>query len=64
MKTEQKIAVIGLGNIGKAVAENLNKSGRKFIVAGRDTAKVQEVSRHRNPYYLFSICRRVFKRTR
>ena len=45
MKTEQKIAVIGLGNIGKAVAENLNKSGRKFIVAGRDTAKVQEVAK-------------------
>ena len=45
MKTEQKIAVIGLGNIGKAVAENLNKSGRKFIVAGRDTAKVKEVAK-------------------
>ena len=39
MKNAEKIAVIGLGNIGKAVAENLNKSGRKFIVAGRDTAK-------------------------
>ena len=45
MKNAEKIAVIGLGNIGKAVAENLNKSGRKFIVAGRDTAKVKEVAK-------------------
>ena len=45
MKAEQKIAIIGLGNVGKALAENLNKSGRKFIVAGRDTTKVKEVAK-------------------
>ena len=45
MKAEQKIAIIGLGNVGKALAENLNKSGRKFIVAGRDTTKVKELAK-------------------
>ena len=45
MKAEQNIAIIGLGNVGKALAENLNKSGRKFIAAGRDTAKVKEVAK-------------------
>ena len=45
MKAEQKIAIIGLGNVGKALAENLKKSGRKFIVAGRDTTKVKELAK-------------------
>ncbi|GJH40029.1 NADP oxidoreductase [Capnocytophaga sp. HP1101] len=45
MKNTQKIAVIGLGNIGKAVAENLNKGGRPFIVAGCDLAKTTETAK-------------------
>ncbi len=45
MQNSVKVAIIGLGNIGKAVAENLNKSNRPFIVAGRDTAKTNEIAR-------------------
>ena len=41
----KKIAIIGLGNIGKAVAGNLNRGGRSFIVAGRDTWKVEETAK-------------------
>lgn len=44
MQNSAKVAIIGLGNIGKAVAENLNKSNRSFIVAGRDTAKTNEIA--------------------
>lgn len=44
MQNSAKVAIIGLGNIGKAVAENLNKSNRPFIVAGRDTAKTNEIA--------------------
>lgn len=45
MQNSVKVAIIGLGNIGKAVAENLNKSNRPFIVAGRDAAKTNEIAR-------------------
>ncbi len=45
MQNSVKVAIIGLGNIGKAVAENLNKSNRPFIVAGRDTAKTTEIAK-------------------
>lgn len=34
-----------MGNIGKAVAENLNKSGRPFIVVGRDIAQTNEIAK-------------------
>ncbi len=42
----KKIAVIGLGNIGKAVAENLSKSGVNFIVSGRDLEETGKVAAH------------------
>ena len=45
METTKKIAIIGLGNIGKAVAENLNRGGRSFIVAGRDTQEIEETAK-------------------
>lgn len=45
MQNSVKVAIIGLGNIGGTIAENLNKSGRKFIVAGRDEAKTQEIAK-------------------
>ena len=44
MNTNKKVAIIGLGNIGQALAANLAKSSRSFIVAGRDQAKVEAVS--------------------
>ena len=44
MHTNKKVAIIGLGNIGQAVAGNLAKSSRSFIVAGRDHAKVEAVA--------------------
>jgi predicted dinucleotide-binding enzyme len=40
--SNQKIAVIGLGNIGQAVAANLVKGNRPVIVAGRTLSKTQE----------------------
>lgn len=36
MTTTSKVAVIGLGNIGQAVAANLSKSNRSFIAADRN----------------------------
>ena len=44
MNTNKKVAIIGLGNIGQAVAGNLAKSSRSFIVAGRDHARVEAVA--------------------
>jgi len=41
-RTSKKVAIIGLGNIGKIVAANLVKGNRPVIVAGRDLAKAQE----------------------
>lgn len=39
-----KVAVVGLGNIGKAVASNLAKSSRSFIAADRSIDKAKELS--------------------
>lgn len=44
MKTKSKVAVIGLGNIGQAVAANLAKSNRTFIAADRNVAKAKELA--------------------
>ncbi len=44
MTTQSKVAVIGLGNIGQAVAANLAKSNRTFIAADRNVAKAKELS--------------------
>ncbi len=44
MTTNKKVAIIGLGNIGQAVANDLVKSSRSFIVAGRDQAKVESLA--------------------
>jgi 8-hydroxy-5-deazaflavin:NADPH oxidoreductase len=37
-----KVAIIGLGNIGKAVATNLTKSNHAVIVASRELSKAKE----------------------
>jgi 8-hydroxy-5-deazaflavin:NADPH oxidoreductase len=37
-----KVAIIGLGNIGKAVATNLTKGNHQVIVASRELNKAQE----------------------
>lgn len=44
MTTTSKVAVIGLGNIGQAVAGNLSKSENQFIVADRNLEKAKELS--------------------
>ncbi|ASK29191.1 NADP oxidoreductase coenzyme F420-dependent [Chryseobacterium sp. T16E-39] len=44
MTTSSKVAVIGLGNIGQAVAGNLAKSNTPFIAADRNTEKAKELS--------------------
>lgn len=44
MTTSSKVAVIGLGNIGQAVAGNLAKSNRSFIAADRNIEKAKELS--------------------
>lgn len=44
MTTNKKVAIIGLGNIGSAIANNLSKSSRSFIVAGRDHQRTTEVT--------------------
>lgn len=44
MNRKLKVAVIGLGNIGKAVATNLVKGNRAVIVADRTAAKAKELS--------------------
>lgn len=43
MNTKSKVAVIGLGNIGKAVATNLVRGNRTVIVADRTVAKSKEL---------------------
>lgn len=43
-KTSKKVAIIGLGNIGKIVAANLVKGKRPVIVANRDLSKAQELA--------------------
>jgi len=49
MTTKSKVAVIGLGNIGQAVAANLAKSKRTFIAADRNVAKAKELSEKWGP---------------
>jgi len=44
MKTKLKVAVIGLGNIGTAVATNLLKGNRSVIVADRKIEKAKALS--------------------
>ncbi len=44
MTTTSKVAVIGLGNIGQAVATNLSKSNRSFIVADRNVEKAKTLA--------------------
>lgn len=44
MTTLSKVAIIGLGNIGQAVATNLSKSNREFIVADRNLEKATELA--------------------
>lgn len=39
--TQTKVAVIGLGNIGKAIATNLTKGNHAVIVAARETEKAK-----------------------
>lgn len=41
MTTTSKVAIIGLGNIGKVVAANLAKSDRAFIAADRNVSKAK-----------------------
>ena len=41
-----KVAVIGLGNIGTAVATNLVKGNRPVIVADRKIEKAKELSQN------------------
>ncbi len=44
MTTSKKLAIIGVGNIGSAVADNLSKSPRSFIVSGRDLGQVATIA--------------------
>jgi len=44
MTTTLKVAVIGLGNIGQAVAANLSKSNRSFIAADRNIEKAKKLT--------------------
>ncbi|HEX8517897.1 MAG TPA: NAD(P)-binding domain-containing protein [Bacteroidia bacterium] len=41
-----KVAVIGLGNIGKVVASNLVKGGREVIVADKTFAKAEDLAKN------------------
>lgn len=45
MSQSQKVAIVGLGNIGKAVAANLAKSNRSFIAADRSIEKATEIAK-------------------
>jgi predicted dinucleotide-binding enzyme len=42
LTSNTKVAVIGLGNIGKAIAINLTKGNHEVIVAAREFSKAQE----------------------
>ena len=44
MNTKSKVAVVGLGNIGTAVATNLVKGNRNIIVADRTIEKAETLS--------------------
>ena len=41
---KSKVAIVGLGNIGKAVAANLVKGNRSFIIADRKPEKAKELA--------------------
>ncbi len=45
-RDNQKIAVIGLGNIGQVVATNLAKNNRSVIVADRNIEKANRMATH------------------
>jgi hypothetical protein len=40
-----KIALIGTGNMGSALARQLTKAGQSLVVTGRDAAKAKELAR-------------------
>lgn len=42
--TQPKVAIIGTGNIGRAIAANLAKANRTAILAGRDITKTKEIA--------------------
>lgn len=44
MKDNTKIAIIGLGNIGQAIAKNLIKNNRQVIVAAREITKANSIA--------------------
>ncbi len=44
MKTNQTVAIIGLGHIGQAIGSNLSKSGRTFIAADRSIEKATKLA--------------------
>lgn len=44
MIQKSKVAIVGLGNIGTAIATNLVKGNRPFIVAGRKIGKAKELA--------------------
>ncbi len=44
MTKTPKVAIIGLGNIGKVVAANLAKSNRAFIAADRNVTKAKALA--------------------
>jgi predicted dinucleotide-binding enzyme len=46
MNTTTKVAIIGLGNIGKAVASDLTKGNYPVILASRELSQAQELSSH------------------
>lgn len=46
MKSTSKVAIIGLGHIGQAVAANLAKSNRPFYAADRNGSKTMDLCSH------------------
>lgn len=44
MKTTPVIAIIGMGNIGQAVASNFSRSNRSFMAADRDLEKAKTLA--------------------
>lgn len=44
MTTKSKVAVIGLGNIGKTLAKNLVKGNRQVIIASRNLDDAQTLA--------------------
>lgn len=43
--SDSKVAIIGLGNIGRVVADNLTKGNRAVILAARDFSKAQKLAK-------------------